>query len=119
MVTTNETEQVQPLRSLAASDLAWRRAGKVFILLHAIVAACTCFIGLEYLVGWRWVPPPIYIAVKAVAMFGMLPLLVLSPVVSVRMISRAARHHREWLYLGLCDIALLVLQIISAAMASQ
>lgn len=115
---TGDTEQTQRPHLVGTSDLKWRRAGKAFVFLHAVVAVCTCFIGLEYLVGWRCVPPLAYVAIKAVAMFGMLPFAVSSPIVSLRMILHGSRHHQEWLYLGLCDIAIFALQMVSAVVAS-
>lgn len=116
---TGKTERTQRPRLVRASDLMWLRAGKAFVFLHGVVAICTFFLGLEYLIGWRWVPAPAYVAVRVVAMFGMLPFGVTAPIVALRMIFHGLRRHREWLYLGLCDVAIFALQIVSAVVASH
>jgi len=118
MIRDEENQPAQPSRHSAARELAWRRAAKAYVLLHAIVCICTWFLGLEHLIALGWVPVPVYIVVKAVAMFGCLPFLLSSPIVSLVMAS-SWRYHREWLYLGICDVALLVLQIVSVRIASM
>jgi hypothetical protein len=89
----------------------------IYIAFHAIVALCTCFIGLEYLIGYRWVPVSLYIAVKLVAMLGSVPFVFLAPVAIVAML-RLTHKAREWLYLGLCEFGLALLQICAVVAAS-
>jgi len=102
---------------VTGKDLARRRVGKAYVLLHAAVSICTCLIGLEYLIGSRWIPAAAYIAVKLVAMVGSIPFVLSSPVVFSMMIFVLSRRDREWLYLGICDASLLALQIIGTLAA--
>lgn len=78
---------------------------------------CTCLLGLEYLIGCRWIPAAIYVPVKLVAMLGFIPFLLSSPIVSSVMVFVLSSRDREWLYLGLCDMALLVLLGVSMVAA--
>jgi hypothetical protein len=101
-----------------AKDLVWRRSGKAYVLFHALVSLCTCIFGLEYLIA-HWIPTPLGTVAHVIAMVGFLPFVLLSPVVCFAMIFILSRQHREWLYLGVCDIAVLILQVISFTVASH
>jgi len=100
-------------------DAVWRRRAKVYVFLHAVACLCMCVFGLEYVPGYRTIPAVIVALVGSVSMVGLLPFIVSSPIVSIMMISASWRRGREWLYLGICDLSLLILHIISTTVASQ
>ena len=118
MVLSRNNKPAQPMCSFMTENTAWHKAGKLYVLLHAVVCICVCFLGLEYLIGWRWIPVPIYVTVKLVAMVGFIPFVLSSPIISFYMAFVLSRRHREWLYLGICDAALFVLLIIGVVVAS-
>ena len=111
-------EPIQPSGSCATRKRAWLRAAKAYVLLHAVVSICLCILGAEHLVEWRWIPAAVYVFIKVVGNLGFLPFILSSPIVSVVMVSMRQRD-REWLYLGICDAALLVLQIFGAFVAAH
>lgn len=113
-----ENGPLLPLHLSPERELAYRRAARVYIFLLAVVTLCVWSIGMEHLVGSRWVSRTIYNVVDLVATFGFLPFILSSPILFFVMVLDLSRRHREWLYLGLCDLALFVLLFCSAIVAS-
>jgi hypothetical protein len=105
-------------RFLGGNDMALRRRAKVFIIAHALVSVCLCFVGFEeQLIGRTWLPRPVDVLIEAVAVLGACPFLAASPILIVAMLARS-HCHREWTYLALCDAALLVLLFAGTFVAS-
>jgi hypothetical protein len=93
----------QSADDFARRDIAWRRAGKIYVLLHALISTCM-FLGVIGVGGS---------AIGLVAVVGSIPFVVSSPILSFIMVFVLSRRHREWLYLGLCDAALLAFLVFS------
>ena len=100
--------------AVADNDRTWRRRGKVYILLHAIAVAGVCFLVFaEVYFDLHSVPKVPCLAAKTVAELGVIPFLLSSPIVAGIMLFGLSSRHREWLYLGMCEAALLVLHVVA------
>jgi hypothetical protein len=103
-----QEESHQCLGDFAHRDIAWRRAAKAYTLLHALTALCM-FMAATGAAGYP---------VGLVAMVGLVPFVVSSPILSILMICGLSHRHREWLYLGLCNAAILSLLLFATLVGS-
>jgi hypothetical protein len=98
--------------------MTWRQAGRRYVFIHAVVSICASFYGLEYLIGdwYNWIPS-VFVIVGALVEFGLTAFVLTSPIVCIVMIFFLSGRSREWLYLGLCDAALFILNMVSVVVA--
>lgn len=101
---------MQRLRLVTPREIAWRRAGKIYVLLHGVVTIGPAVLGLVFSSGER-IPAVVGGPVFWIASLGLIPFLLSSPIVAFVMLFILSRRNREWLYLGICDVALLSLHV--------
>jgi hypothetical protein len=119
MIPDHENRPLQAPHPFLQSNVVWRRVGETYVLVHAVVAVCTCSFGLGYLnVDWhKWIPAAVGVAVQWVGMLGLIPFVLSSPIIAFVMLFVLSYRDREWLYLGISEAAVLLLHIVGLIVA--
>jgi hypothetical protein len=97
-------------------DAMWLCAAKAYVGAHAIAAGSMTVLALcDYRVGYDWLPEWIGVVIRWVAMLSFVPFVISSPIAALIMTFALWDRDREWLYLGICDWSLLLLQVVATA----
>ena len=88
------------------------RFSRIYVYLHIVAALCTCVFGLEYLL-FGWIPYAIAWLIAWIAIISFYPFVLTAPIMILLMLAVWSRDQREFVYLGVCDGALLFLQVFS------